>query len=61
MQNGSDRDVRFGHDLRQVQDTNGVDLALLKANLEMSVEERLLALEECILMAETVTRVGERA
>lgn len=60
MPNSSERDVRFGHDLPQIQDANGVDLSLLRANLEMSVEERLLALEECILLAETVTRVTEK-
>lgn len=47
-------DVRFGHDLRQVQDEQGVDLALLQANLALSVEERLLALEESVRFAESV-------
>lgn len=39
-------DVRFGHDLRRVQDASGVDLLLLKKQLELSVEQRLLNLEE---------------
>lgn len=38
-------DVRFGHDLTQVQDEAGVDLLLLKKQLSLSVEERLLNLE----------------
>jgi hypothetical protein len=38
--------VRFGHDLAQVQDENGVDLLLLKRQLELTVEERLLRLEQ---------------
>ena len=39
-------DVRFGHDLTQVQDDNGVDLIQLRKQLELSVEERLLNLEK---------------
>ena len=54
------KDLRFGHDLSQIQDENGVDLALLRANLALTVEERLLALEEMIRFAESVRRV-ERA
>jgi hypothetical protein len=48
MSSASDapRDVRFGHDLAQVQDENGVDLLLLKRQLELTVEERLLRLEQ---------------
>ena len=38
-------DVRYGHDLSEVQDENGVDLLLLKRQLSLSVEERLLRLE----------------
>lgn len=40
------QDVRFGHDLSQVQDDNGVDLLLLKRQLLLSVEERFLRLEQ---------------
>lgn len=54
------QDLRFGHDLLQIQDENGVDLALLRANLALTVEERLLALEEMIRFAQSVRRV-ERA
>lgn len=39
-------DVRFGHDLSQVQDESGVDLLQLKKQLELSVEERFLNLEK---------------
>jgi hypothetical protein len=39
-------DLRYGHDLRQVQDENGTDLLLLKQSLNLSVEERLLRLEQ---------------
>jgi hypothetical protein len=48
------RDIRFGHDLNRLQDQNGVDLSLLKANLAQSVEERLLALEDYTRFAEAV-------
>jgi len=51
------KDLRFGHDLSQIQDENGVDLALLRANLALTVEERLLALEQMIRFAESVRRV----
>ena len=50
-------DLRFGHDLSQIQDENGVDLALLRENLTRTVEERLLALEEMSHFAESVKRV----
>lgn len=50
-------DLRFGHDLSQIQDENGVDLALLRENLTRTVEERLLALEEMIHFAQAVKRV----
>ena len=53
-QNDTDQDVRFGHRLNEIQDENGVDLGLLRANLKLSVEERLLALEEMIAFAESV-------
>ena len=39
-------DVRYGHDLQQVQDETGVDLLALKKQLELSVEERFLRLGE---------------
>ncbi len=39
-------DVRFGHDLSQVQDANGVDLLLLEEHLKLTVEERLERLEQ---------------
>lgn len=39
-------DVRFGHDLSQVQDESGVDLLQLKKQLELSVEERFVNLEK---------------
>lgn len=48
------RDVRFGHDLSRVQDENGVDLLLLEQNLALSVEERLLVLEDFIRFADEV-------
>jgi len=54
-------DLRFGRDLRRVQDENGVDLLLLRENLSRSVEERLIALEEAIQFAEEVQRVDETA
>ncbi|MEN9577045.1 MAG: hypothetical protein RJA70_54 [Pseudomonadota bacterium] len=38
-------DVRFGHDLAQVQDETGVDVLQLNKQLKLSVEERLLNLE----------------
>ncbi len=41
-----EHDIRFGHDLADVQDENGVDLLLLKAQLELSVEERFRRLEQ---------------
>ncbi len=49
-----ERDVRYGHDLRKVQDENGVDLLLLQQNLTLSVEERLLALEDFLRFADEV-------
>ncbi|MBX3251767.1 MAG: hypothetical protein KF901_31605 [Myxococcales bacterium] len=52
-----DRDIRFGHDLDEVQNEHGVDLSLLRANLALTVEERLRALEECIRFAESVRPV----
>jgi len=36
----TETDVRFGHDLKQVQDESGVDLLQLKKQLKLSVEER---------------------
>ena len=48
------RDIRFGHALDEVQDENGVDLALLRSNLALTVEERLRALEESIRLVEAV-------
>lgn len=41
----AEKDVRFGHDLKQVQDESGVDLLQLKKQLELSVEERFVNLE----------------
>ncbi len=41
-------DVRFGHDLTQVQDESGVDLLQLKKQLQLSVEERFVNLEKQI-------------
>jgi len=46
------RDIRFGHDLSEIQNADGVDLALIRANLRLSVEERLLALEAQIRLAD---------
>lgn len=40
--------MRYGHDLGHVQDDSGVDLLLLKKQLELSVEERFLRLEQHI-------------
>jgi hypothetical protein len=48
------RDVRFGHDLTLVQDENGVDLTLLRANLALTVEQRLLALQDLNLFVSDV-------
>jgi hypothetical protein len=39
------KDIRFGHNLAEVQDASGVDLLLLKKQLELSVEERFSNLE----------------
>ena len=50
-------DVRFGHDLSLVQNDQGVDLALLRANLAMTVEERLRELEERVRFVESLRRV----
>ena len=47
-------DIRFGHDLSQLQDQNGVDLSLLRANAQLSVEARLLALEAMLRFADNV-------
>ncbi len=44
-------DVRYGHDLDRVQDEAGVDLLLLKKQLQLSVEERLLNLEKQLASA----------
>jgi hypothetical protein len=41
-----EHDIRFGHDLEDVQDENGVDLLLLKRQLALSVEERFRRLEQ---------------
>jgi hypothetical protein len=43
---GVPRDVRFGHDLSEVQDHAGVDLLALKKQLALSVEERFANLEQ---------------
>ncbi len=43
---GPEKDARYGADLSQVQDESGVDLLLLRAQLKLTVEERLLNLEE---------------
>ena len=56
MKETSPNDVRFGHDLREVQDDNGVDLGLLQRNLKLSVEERLRTLEDFIAFADSVRR-----
>jgi len=58
MQGDRERDVRFGHDLRQIQDENGVDLSLLQSNQKLSVEQRLLALEEYLRFADSVSQVS---
>lgn len=50
-----DTDIRYGHDLNEVQDENGVDLSLLRANLVLTVEERLLALQDFVEFADNVT------
>lgn len=50
--NPKPRDIRFGHDLSEIQNADGVDLALIRANLRLSVEERLLALEAQIRLAD---------
>lgn len=52
-------DVRFGHDLSEIQDENGVDLSLLKSNLALSVEERFRALEDFVRFAESIRRVHD--
>lgn len=49
-------DLRYGHDLSQVQDENGVDLSLLLANLALTVEERLLALQDFVEFADNLSR-----
>lgn len=41
-----ENDARYGADLSQIQDEAGVDLLLLRAQLKLSVEERLLNLEK---------------
>jgi len=51
------RDIRFGHDLEQLQDEAGVDLSLLAQNLELSVEERLLALQDFVNFVDAVRPV----
>jgi hypothetical protein len=48
------RDVRFGHDLTRVQDESGVDLLLLEQLSALSVEERLLALEDFVRFSSEV-------
>lgn len=40
-----EKDVRYGADLSQIQDESGVDLLLLRSQLKLTVEERLLNLE----------------
>jgi hypothetical protein len=55
----ADQDIRFGHDLNAVQDESGVDVSLLKANLSLTVEQRLLALEDYIRFAESVRRIRD--
>ena len=52
--NAPPRDIRFGHDLSEIQNADGVDLALIRANLRLSVEERLLALEAQIRLADAL-------
>jgi hypothetical protein len=39
-------DVRFGHDLKEVQNESGVDLLLLQQQRALSVEQRFLNLEK---------------
>jgi hypothetical protein len=49
----AETEVRFGHDLTQVQDESGVDLLQLKKQLQLTPEQRLLNLERHIeFMAE---------
>ena len=55
-----ERDVRFGHDLRAVQDHNGVDLLLLKRQLALTVEERLIELERQIEFASEIRGAAQR-
>lgn len=53
-------DIRFGHDLGQVQDENGVDLLQLRANLELTVEQRLLGLENYLRFVEALHPFSDR-
>jgi hypothetical protein len=46
-----ERDLRDGHLYSEVQDENGVDLPLLRHQLSLSFEERLLELERMLEFA----------
>jgi hypothetical protein len=47
--------------LSQVQDENGTDLELLRRHLQLSVEARLLLLEEQLRFATSLREAGSRA
>lgn len=51
-------DVRFGHNLASIQDQNGVDVSLLRSNLRLSVQERLMALEDYLQFVDAVRTVN---
>ncbi len=56
----AETDVRFGHDLTQVQDESGVDLLQLKKQLQLTPEQRLLNLEQQIEFMRELRGAAER-
>lgn len=56
----AETDVRFGHDLTQVQDESGVDLLQLKKQLQLTPEQRLLNLERQIEFMRELRSAAER-
>ena len=56
----AETDVRFGHDLTQVQDESGVDLLQLKKQLQLTPEQRLLNLEQQLEFLRELRGAAER-
>jgi hypothetical protein len=53
-------DVRFGHDLKEVQNESGVDLLLHRQQRALTVEQRFLNLEKQLEFLEELRKSASR-